>query len=494
MKQLKFIPIKTTSFASNMLLCICIFLVASCDKEVSKSPVEPEPSQGIIKINSIPNGSTIYLNGRITGRVTPDSLTYLESGSYQISLRRKYYKDTSVVINLGRDERQEVVIDYLSNPSMYGNIILRTNPTGANILLDDSLLTNKITPDTLRQLLPGEYNFIFRLENHRDFSVIGFAESGKTNIYSATLRDTSVWVDFQTHNSEIQSNLLTCIDIDFTGKKCVGTNDVGIILFDEKNFLSINTNNSGLPSNKIAAIKVSPSNEIWVGTAVGVARYVNSSWLVYNTSNSGLENNNITSINFDSQGNIWVGTRNGIAKFTNSSWQHFKYNSVFVQFLWVNDFTVDNNDHLWIGTSNYGIVYFTGSEFIEYHSEDFGFPTNKISSVSKDLTGNIWFGHNSDTLSNGGLSYFDGNIFTSIIFGSSLIKINDIKSDLNNNKWVSSTDGLFKINDQNNVEEFFNQSNSLISSNSVMATVVDKNGILWIATFGGGLNKYKESF
>jgi hypothetical protein len=491
MKKLKLKRIKITLLVKSILVLMCLITVASCDKDVSKSPVEPEPSNGIIKINSIPTGSYIYLDGRNTGRNTPDSLTFMDPGAYQISLRRKYYKDTSVVINLEQDDQVDVVIDYLSNPSMYGNIVLRTNPPGANISMNDSLLVNRLTPDTLRQLLPGEYNFSFQLENHREDSLIGFAESGKTNIYSVTMRDTSVWVDFRTHTSEIQSNQLTCVDIDLNGNKWIGSNDAGVILFDEQNFISFNVNNSGVPSNNIAVIKISPTNEVWVGTNAGAARYANSFWTVYNSSNSGIENNNITSINFDSQGNTWVGTTNGIAKFNGSTWQHFHYNSAFVQFLWVNGFTVDNSDHLWIGTSSYGIVYYTGTEFIEYQAEDFDFPTNKISAVSSDLEGNIWFGHLSDTLNRAGLSYFDGNIFNSIIFGSSLIKLNEIFVDHNNIKWVSSTEGLFKINSQNNVEEFFNQSNSLLSSSSVLTTVVDQGGVLWIATFGGGLNKYK---
>ena len=33
-------------------------------------------------------------------------------------------------------------------------------------------------------------------------------QSSKTNSYSEELRDTSVWVDYQVINSEIQSNLL----------------------------------------------------------------------------------------------------------------------------------------------------------------------------------------------------------------------------------------------------------------------------------------------
>jgi hypothetical protein len=46
-----------------------IFVIIGCDKEVSRSPVEPDPSRGVINITSSPNGATIFQNGRNTGRL-----------------------------------------------------------------------------------------------------------------------------------------------------------------------------------------------------------------------------------------------------------------------------------------------------------------------------------------------------------------------------------------------------------------------------------------
>lgn len=39
---------------------------------------------------------------------------------------------------------------------------------------------------------------------------------------------------------------------------------------------------------------------------------------------------------------------------------------------------------------------------------------------------------------------------------------------------------------------FYTRLNSLISSNQVRVVVKDNDGIIWIATFGGGLNKFKQ--
>ncbi len=231
-------------------------MIVGCEKEVSRSPVEPDPSGGVINITSNPGGALIFQNGRNTGRLTPDSLTFLNPDAYEIILKLQYFKDTSVTVQLDRDARIALNIDYLSNQSMYGNVILFTVPAGASIFLNDSSL-NRVTPDTLYGVLPGLYKAKFKLENYRDSEINVLVESSITRNFSVALRDTSVWVDFQTFNSEIQSNLLTSIAVDFNGIKWIGSSDIGLIKFDESNFVNFNTSNSGIPSNQINCLSVS---------------------------------------------------------------------------------------------------------------------------------------------------------------------------------------------------------------------------------------------
>ena len=199
-----------------------VLLIVGCDKEVSRSPVESEAPKGFIYINSTPNGFTIFQNGRNTGRLTPDSISYIEAGVYEITLKKKYFKDTSVVVTLSEDEKLQVSVDIASNPSMYGRLILQTMPTGASITLNDSV-TNKVTPLTLSNLLPGEYKVKFSLTNHRDKEIIVIVQSSNISSYSEAIRDTSVWVDYQLFNSGIQSNSLTAIALDNNNVKWFGS-------------------------------------------------------------------------------------------------------------------------------------------------------------------------------------------------------------------------------------------------------------------------------
>jgi len=197
--------------AQIFVLISAAIIIIGCEKEVSKTPVEPDPSMGVINISSNPSGAVIFQNGRNTGRLTPDSLTFLNPETYEITLKLQYFKDTSVTVQLGKDARNELSIDYLSNPSMYGNLILYSVPNGASIFLNDSSL-NRVTPDTLYGVLPGLYKAKFKLTNYRDSEINALVESSITRNFSVALRDTSVWVDFQTSNPG-KTTLIKCYSV-----------------------------------------------------------------------------------------------------------------------------------------------------------------------------------------------------------------------------------------------------------------------------------------
>ena len=227
-----------TGFHFLILSLLLVFTFLGCDKEVSRSPVEAGAPKGFIYVDSNPQGFTIYLNDKNTGRLTPDSVSYIEAGEYEITLKKKYFKDTSIVVSLGENQKENVSLDIKSNPSMYGKLNLTTVPAGASIIFNDSLL-NQVTPITFQNLLPGLYFVKFSLYNHRDRLIPVIVESSKSNSYTETLRDTSVWVDYQVFNSGIQSNSLTAITVDQNNVKWIGTLEKGIIRYDELNFVSL---------------------------------------------------------------------------------------------------------------------------------------------------------------------------------------------------------------------------------------------------------------
>jgi hypothetical protein len=467
-------------------IILMILIIIGCDKEVSRSPVESDPPEGFIYINSVPDRFTIFLNERNTGRLTPDSISYIEEGDYEITLKKKYFKDTSLVVTLAANEKLQISIDIASNPSMYGNLSLQTSPAGAEIIINDSS-TGKITPSTFSGLIPGEYIVKFKLLNHRDEEIITIVQSSKTNSYSEELRDTSVWVDYQVFNSGINSNNLTAITIDQNNVKWIGSLDRGLIRYDELGFNNYDKNNSSIPSNKVNCISIDNQNRVWVGTDFGIGVFNGISWVTYNRTNSGLTSEFINTIKFDNIGNAWIGTAANLMKFDGSNWTEYNEpNSLD----WINDIYIESGNKLWVGTKLGGIFIFENEIFTSLSKIGYGYPTYTISSIDQDLFDNLWFCFLPDSSGKGGVSYWNGNSFTNFFFGTPQNSVKNIFIDEQNYKWFSTSEGFVVFDTQNN-STVYTLNNSLISSNNIISSVRDKNGIVWLTTFASGLNKYK---
>ena len=463
------------------------FTFLGCDKEVSRSPVETDAPKGFIYVDSNPQGFIIYVNDKNTGRFTPDSVSYIKAGEYEITLKKKYYKDTSVVVLLGEDEKQNLNIDILANPSMYGNLTLATQPAGASISINDSVL-NKVTPITFQSLLPGIYTVKFNLYNFRDKVIPVIVESNKTNAYTVTLRDTSVWVDFQVFNSGIQSNSLTAIAVDQNNVKWIGTLEKGIIRYDELNFTSFNTSNSSIPDNRINCISIDPQNRVWLGTDFGIGVYDGLGWMVYNRNNSELTSEIINTIVFDDNGTAWIGTAANLVEFDGFNW--IIYNEPSGWGDWINAIYIESENKIWLGTKLNGIYQFENGNFNSMSQPVFGYPSTTISSIDVDDFNNIWFAFLPDTTGGGAISIWDGVGFNNYFIGSPQINVNHIFIDDMDIKWIATSEGFVVYDAQNN-STVFRTYNSLISSNIIKSCVRDLNGNVWITTFASGLNKYK---
>ncbi len=481
-------------FKKNILIKVLIFIVimcgiivTGCDKEVTRSPVEPPPPEGFIYVNSTPAGFTIFQNGRNTGRKTPDSLTFLEPGIYEITLNKNYFKDTSVTITVSEEEKSIIDIDYFSNPTMLGNLALFSQPPGATIIFEDSVL-NRVTPDTLLHILPAAYKVRFSMFNHRDVEFDAVVQSSETNLYFEELRDTSEWIDYQLFNSSIQSNSLTVITIDNNHMIWIGSLQQGLIKYDELDFENYNISNSPIPSNQVRCLTVAPNGDLWIGTNSGLAVFNGTSWIVYNQLNSGLASDLVNAVQFDNMGVVWIGTSAGLVRFDGTNWNVFNDPDGRI---WVMDLVIDANQDIWVGTREYGIVSLVNNAFVYYPDSVFNYATERISSIDIDQDGNIWFCHMPDSARRSGISSWDGNTFTNFFLGSANNNVNNIFIDDQNNKWISTHEGFIKF-DQQNVSTTFTIFNSLISSNLTNASVKDIHGSLWITTQGGGLNKYKE--
>ena len=288
-------------------------------------------------------------------------------------------------------------------------------------------------------------------------------------------------------NSGIQSSLLYPIVIDNNNNKWIGTYDIGLIKYDEENFINYNTGNSQIPGNRVNCLNVDNQNRIWVGTDRGIGVFDGSSWITYTRENSGLTNEYINKIRFYNSDVVWIATAGNLVKFDGINWTVYQQPEGKD---WINDFYIEDENKLYLGTKLDGIFLFENQTFSWLRWWNYIYCTMTVSSVEKDMMNEVWFCFQPDTIGRSGISRYNGSTFTNIHLGTFQNYVNHIFIDNQNNKWISTSDGLLKYDNQN-ISSFFNTLNSLISSNNVKASVVDANGDIWITTAGGGLNKYK---
>jgi len=100
------------------ILLLALLQNSGCDKTVSVSPPDKPPPNGYIYIDSNPEGAHIYLDGKARRRKTPDSLNWLSTNTYTITLKKELYRDTSFVVNIVEGKRLNVFTDYTKNPAM----------------------------------------------------------------------------------------------------------------------------------------------------------------------------------------------------------------------------------------------------------------------------------------------------------------------------------------------------------------------------------------
>ncbi len=74
---------------SILLSIICLAFI-QCSEENPTDP-PPQTSKGKLVVKSNPSGARIYLMGTDTGKNTPDSLSNLEPGTYDLFLYLQYY-------------------------------------------------------------------------------------------------------------------------------------------------------------------------------------------------------------------------------------------------------------------------------------------------------------------------------------------------------------------------------------------------------------------
>lgn len=239
------------------------------------------------------------------------------------------------------------------------------------------------------------------------------------------------------------------------------------------------TTADGLPDNFICGgVAVDEDNNIWFGTAAGVARFDGSNWTVFDTGD-GLPDNYILCIAVDDSNHVWAGTNFGVSEYDGSSWETLDMSDGLIDNT-VKYIECDGNNRMMFATGS-GLSVYNGA-FTNYTSSN-GLPADDVNYLKRDRdNGDVWIG----TML-GGFLRISGSFFYDQYTTSNMPDLADnsvfaIEEDLQHNLWIGTWYGLTKVGPSFNWLADYDTSGALIN-NYVRDLKTDSYGGLWIACF-----------
>ncbi len=292
--------------------------------------------------------------------------------------------------------------------------------------------------------------------------------------------------DFRNYNVDdgLAQSQVFCIFQDSKGYMWFGTNGGGASKFDGKKFQSFTPANGAL-SNYVYSIAEDKNQNIYLATYDGVQITGKYKDLRLDSS-KGLPINQTYFVFIDKSEKAWIGTKKGVC-YLDANKKPVKLTgdkTIEEAAIWT--IYQDSRGDYWFGTMLHGACRYSPEtkKFTWYTMRD-GLGSSYIRSFNEDNKGNIWLG----TLA--GLFKFNntnGRIETIDLPGVPLtnLAITNICKDKNQTMWLSSNEGVIKVNALG-YEEFTVRNG--LCGDVVLSSFIDTEGDIWFGSDGSGVSK-----
>jgi len=272
-----------------------------------------------------------------------------------------------------------------------------------------------------------------------------------------------------------------------------GTEGSGLFLVDLqtgnvlKNYLNDPFDKETICSNFVRTLLTDTENRLWIGTFHGLSLLNENTGKIYNYysdpfDETSISQNSIRSIIQDSQGGIWLGTYYGGVNYYHplkNQFVHIKQNSInnSLNDRIISDIIEESNGRLWIGTNDNGINVYDPNNNIFTHITKENNP-NILSNNIKSLLPSHNDKHIYIGSHGGGLIKIDKNTFKAVGMELPDKNIYSLVYDLNNDIWIGTLNGLYKLNEKEDIVTEIDISR--LSSLQILYLTVDKSNRLWI--------------
>lgn len=381
--------------------------------------------------------------------------------------------------------------------------------------------TGKIKEQTLFDNSNTISNSIYDIFTDSDDKVWILTYGGGIKVIDTKNNTTSTIAKTIANNNSLISDLTYSITERIKNEYWIAT-EYGISVFNSKsgeyiNYRQNDCSKISLSENRVRKIYVDKRGIVWVGTESGVDKFVlQSKFESYKNEYSGenrLNDGIVRAILEDNENNLWIGLiDNGLVKYSKNGKEQKHYlhnpgNSKSLSGNNINTLFQDSNNDIWIGEWNTGLMKYNkkSDSFIFVTSADKknGLSDTRIQVIKEGRPGILWLG------TENGINRFDTKKNTYTLYkhepgNSNSLSGNSIQSqafsfDGNGNLWVGTwSNGLNKIeftdSSQTNANIKHWQNNpgdpKSLSNDNVISLYIDKENIIWIGTFGGGLSRF----
>ncbi|HVU16622.1 MAG TPA: two-component regulator propeller domain-containing protein [Candidatus Didemnitutus sp.] len=263
----------------------------------------------------------------------------------------------------------------------------------------------------------------------------------------------------------------------------------------------------GLSQANVQAVLKDRDGFIWIGTEEGLNRYDGYRFVVYKHrigDDTSLTDDVIYSLFEDRAGRFWIGTATGLCRLEKNTGRFIPVKEIHDQ---VNGITEDHDGGIWVASGGSGLLKLApgATEFRSYTpvaTEPRGIASFMLTSVMCDSAGRIWVG-----TSNAGVELFDPVPGFADQFRHFHHTSGDPASIADDNVWSLAEDadgsiwvatyggGLNRLDPRTGKFTAFRKASAATSgfpTDLTTSVAVDRNGTVWVGTDGGGLLRYDE--
>lgn len=239
----------------------------------------------------------------------------------------------------------------------------------------------------------------------------------------------------------------------------------------------------------------------------GLVEYDGRRFNVFNTGNSSLGSNQVTGLATEANGTVWLGNTSMTANAPflysidqNGVWRAYIPNENVGKY--PKDIVIDQSSRKWIRLAtaggNRGLMVFDESVnsqiYLNTNVGQGALPSINVNAIDVDKNGQVWIGTDEGIgiFANPNLIRLGSvpNAYLPIVDGFPLFfdkKINCIKTDGGNRKWVGTTDGAFLLSEDGleTIIRFDTDNSPLPNNNIITITIDEQSGEVFFGTDRG---------